>query len=89
MASYTMPLDMLERKYYPISADCQPIGNELTFEQVIQSMKGKKPYPRPNCSTNVLPTGFVSKSDKVPSYTIDGFTITFDPKHKWGLNNYF
>ena len=88
-SSYTMPLDVLERKYYPISAECTPIGPQLTFDQLIQSMKDndKQSVP-PKCSVkDVLPNNFLKKSTQdgvvlwdVPAYTIDGSTITFDPE---------
>jgi hypothetical protein len=80
---YTMPLDMLERKYYAISADCRQIGPQLSFGKLIQSMKDNydKQSDPPKCSgKDVLPTNFLRNSLEgwnVPFYQIDEFTITF------------
>lgn len=92
--TYTMPLDMLERKYYPISSCNTPLGDtQYTFDQLVERMM-KNPSsntsPSP-CPDGVLPPHFIVKdvsqgsrtmaSDviwKVPSYSFDGFSIKFD-----------
>jgi len=92
--TYTMPLDMLERKYYPISRCNTPLGDtQYTFDQLVERMK-KNPSsntsPSP-CPDGVLPPHFIVKHVsqgsrtiapdviwKVPFYSFDGFSIKFD-----------
>jgi hypothetical protein len=94
--SFEMPLDMLERKYYPISGCTTPLGNEtITFNDLIERMKTNYVddhsvrFTSSPCQNGVLPTRFlfkgVSQGDNVYggefTWVVPAYTVDI-PKFK-------